>query len=78
MVFCQIIISLIKRYMGQKPRNWHKTSDQVLWACRNSLTEATNSTPFWVTFGYDAVLPVKIYVQSTRIHRQVKFPSDHY
>lgn len=31
----KIIIGLIKRHVGQKPKYWHKTLDQVLWACRN-------------------------------------------
>ena len=30
------IIGLIKRHIGQKPRNWHETLLQILWAYRNS------------------------------------------
>lgn len=29
----KIIIGLIKKHVGQKRRNWHKTLDQILWAC---------------------------------------------
>lgn len=29
----KIVIGLIKKHVGQKPRNWHKTLNQVLWAC---------------------------------------------
>ncbi|XP_058741231.1 uncharacterized protein LOC131613591 [Vicia villosa] len=28
----KVIISLIKKHVGKKPRNWHKTLDQALWA----------------------------------------------
>ena len=37
----KVIISLIKKHVGKKPRNWHKTLDQALWACRTSPKEAT-------------------------------------
>jgi IS30 family transposase len=42
----KIIIGLIKKHIAQKPKNWHNTLDHVLWACRNSPKESTNSTPF--------------------------------
>ena len=28
----KVIIGLIKKHIGNKPRNWHKTLDQILWA----------------------------------------------
>ncbi|XP_050896875.1 uncharacterized protein LOC127103676 [Lathyrus oleraceus] len=62
----------------KKPKNWHKTLDQALWACRTSPKEDTNATPFQLTFGHDAVLPVEIYLQSVRIQRQGEIPSDLY
>ncbi|XP_050908379.1 uncharacterized protein LOC127122004 [Lathyrus oleraceus] len=74
----KVVISLIKKHVGKRPRNWHKTLDQVLWACRTSPKEATNSTPFRLTFGHDAVLLVEIYLQSTRIHRHNEIPSESY
>ena len=30
----KIIINLIKKHVHRRPKNWHKTLDQVLWACR--------------------------------------------
>ncbi|XP_045792014.1 uncharacterized protein LOC123886769 [Trifolium pratense] len=74
----KIIIGLIRKHIAQKPRNWNKTLNQVLWACRNSPKESTNSTPFRLTYGHDAVLPVEIYLQSIRIQRQMEIPIDHY
>ncbi|CAJ2637090.1 unnamed protein product [Trifolium pratense] len=74
----KIIIGLIRKHIAQKPRNWNKTLNQVLWACRNSPKESTNSTPFRLTYGHDAVLPVEIYLQSIRIQRQMEIPTDHY
>ncbi|KAK2455906.1 hypothetical protein QL285_003321 [Trifolium repens] len=74
----KIIINLIKKHIAQKPRNWHKTLDQVLWACRNSPKESTNTTPFRLTYGHDAVLPVEIHLQLARVQRQMEIPLDHY
>ncbi|CAJ2628023.1 unnamed protein product [Trifolium pratense] len=74
----KIIIGLIRKHIAQKPRNWNKTLNRVLWACRNSPKESTNSTPFRLTYGHDAVLPVEIYLQSIRIQRQMEIPTDHY
>ncbi|KAK2395721.1 hypothetical protein QL285_057430 [Trifolium repens] len=74
----KIIINLIKKHIAQKPRNWHKTLNQVLWACRNSPKESTNTTPFRLTYGHDAVLPVKIHLQTARVQRQMEIPLDHY
>ncbi|XP_045797600.1 uncharacterized protein LOC123891746 [Trifolium pratense] len=74
----KIIIGLIRKHIAQKPRNWNKTLNQVLWACRNSPKESTNSNPFRLTYGHDVVLPVEIYLQSIRIQRQMEIPIDHY
>lgn len=64
--------------MGKKPRNWHKTLNQILWACQTSPKEAINATPFRLTYGHDAVLPVEIHLQSTRIQRHHEIPSESY
>ncbi|XP_050877680.1 uncharacterized protein LOC127081468 [Lathyrus oleraceus] len=74
----KVINGLIKKHVGEKPRNWHKTLDQISWACRTSPKEATNSTPLRLTFGHDAFLLVEIYLQSTRIQRHHEIPSESY
>ena len=51
---------------------------EALWACRTFSKESTNTTPFRLTFGHDAVLPVKICLQSTRIQRQCEILKNHY
>ena len=42
----KVIIGLIKKHIGKRPRNWHKTLNQALWACGTSPKEATGTTPF--------------------------------
>ena len=67
------IISIIKRKAKEKPKNWHKVLDEALWACQTSPRESTNTAPFRLTFGHDAVLPIEICLQLTRIQSNVKF-----
>jgi len=74
----KIIINLIRKHVNHKPKNWHKTVDRILWACRTSPKESTNSTPFRLTFGHNAVLPVEVYLLSTRVQRQMEIPTDQY
>lgn len=74
----KVIIGLIKKHVGEKPKNWHKTLDQVLWACRTCHKEAANTTPFRLNYAHEVVLLVEIYLQSTRIQRQGEIPYDHY
>ena len=71
----KVIISLIKKHVGKKPKNWHKTLYQILWACRTSPKEATRTIPFRLTYAHDAVLPAKICLQSIRIQEHQDIPS---
>ncbi|XP_024630516.1 uncharacterized protein [Medicago truncatula] len=72
------IIAIIKRKIKAKPKNWPEVLGEALWACRTSPKESTNTTPFRLTFGHDAVLPVEILLQSTRIQRQCEILINHY
>ncbi|XP_058752246.1 uncharacterized protein LOC131625402 [Vicia villosa] len=74
----KVIISLIKKHVGKKPKTWHQSLSQSLWACRTSPKEATGTTPFRLTYGHNDVLPVEVYIQSVRIPRQHEILSDHY
>lgn len=58
----KIVIGLIKNHVGQKPRNSHKTLNQVLWACQNYPKQLTNTTPFRLVYGHDAVLPLEVHL----------------
>ena len=43
---------------------------EVLWAYRTSKRLSFNTTPFSLVYGYDAVLPVELIVQSLRVAKQ--------
>jgi len=56
----KILISLIKKHVGQKPRSWHESLDQVLWAYQNAPKGATSVTLLELVYGHEAVLPIEI------------------
>lgn len=74
----KVIISLIRKHVAKTLKNWHKTLDQILWACRTPPKEVTNSTPFRLTFGHDVVLPVEICLQSVKVQHQNDIHSEQY
>ncbi|BFG35129.1 hypothetical protein CerSpe_214030 [Prunus speciosa] len=51
-------------------RDWHERLSKALWADRTSKKTAIGTTPFALTYGHDAVLPVEINVQSLRLEKQ--------
>lgn len=73
-----IVFGLIKKRVGQKPRNWHRTINYVLWACRNSSKESTNCMMFQLVYSHDAILPLEIHLQKVRIQRQIKVLTEYY
>jgi exonuclease I len=48
-------------------RNWHKEMPSVLWALRTNINRATRDTPFNLVYKADAMLPLEIYLKSTRV-----------
>lgn len=56
----KIIINLMKKHIGKKPKNWHEKLSHVLCAYRNSPKEATWTMPFRLVYGQDAMLQVEI------------------
>jgi hypothetical protein len=48
-------------------RNWHKELPSVLWALHTNVNRATRDTPFNLVYGADAMLPPKIYLESSRV-----------
>jgi hypothetical protein len=40
----KVVINLIKKYTHAQPRNWHKTLNRILSACRRSFTSGNLCT----------------------------------
>jgi hypothetical protein len=48
-------------------KNWHKELPSVLWALHTNINRATRDAPFNLVYEADAVLPLEIYLESSRM-----------
>ncbi|KAI5342276.1 hypothetical protein L3X38_010151 [Prunus dulcis] len=66
----KVIINIIRKMLEKNPKQWHEKLSETLWAYRTSRREATSMTPYALTYGHDAILPMEIAVQSLIIAHQ--------
>ncbi|WCJ31746.1 hypothetical protein M5689_013207 [Euphorbia peplus] len=74
----KILIGILEKMLKENPRDWHTTLSETLWAMRMTKPRATGVSPFFLTFGHDAVLPLEVIVPSLRIVRQNDLQPDDY
>ncbi|CAN6700235.1 unnamed protein product [Malus baccata var. baccata] len=74
----KILINIIKKMVMDSPERWHERLGDTLWAYRTSKRVGTGTTPYVLTFGQDAVLPMEINVSSVRIQNQFGLHSEEY
>ncbi|KAI5330336.1 hypothetical protein L3X38_029734 [Prunus dulcis] len=74
----KVIINIIRKMLEKNPKQWHEKLSETLWAYRTSKREATGMTPYALTYGHDAILPMEIAVQSLRIAHQHKLTGEDY
>ncbi|KAM1891340.1 hypothetical protein ACFX14_034628 [Malus domestica] len=60
------------------PGIWHLKLNEALWAYRTSPRLATRTTSYALTYGYDAMLPVKLSVNSLRVIDQSSLSNTEY
>jgi hypothetical protein len=65
----KVLIKLIKKKIEEVPRRWHEVLSEALWAHRVSKLGATKVTPYELVYGQDAVLPVEVNLQASRVAR---------
>ncbi|GJV55503.1 reverse transcriptase domain-containing protein [Tanacetum coccineum] len=56
----------IKARLGEDNRNWVEKVSHVLWAHRTMIKTSNRDTPFSLTYGTEAVIPVEIGMPSIR------------
>ncbi|XP_059669211.1 uncharacterized protein LOC132314352 [Cornus florida] len=66
----KVVIKIIEKMIKDKPRRWHETLSEALWAYRNLKRTSMGTTPYRLTFGHDAVLPIELNVKSARVALQ--------
>ncbi|XP_008223134.1 PREDICTED: uncharacterized protein LOC103322954 [Prunus mume] len=74
----KVIINIIRKMLEKNPKQWHEKLSETLWAYRTKKREATGMTPYALTYGHDAILPMEIAVQSLRIAHQHDLVGENY
>ncbi|XP_062013819.1 uncharacterized protein LOC133730203 [Rosa rugosa] len=72
------IINILKKMVQENPIDWHNLLSETLWAFRTSKRTATGTTPFALTYGHDAMLPVEVKLKSLRFAAQNEMVADDY
>ncbi|GAU12961.1 hypothetical protein TSUD_191520 [Trifolium subterraneum] len=63
----RVILRGLRRRMGASKGNWTEELHNVLWSYRTTPHSTTGETPFRLTYGTEAVIPVEIGELSSRI-----------
>ncbi|CAL2228428.1 unnamed protein product [Prunus armeniaca] len=74
----KVIVNIIRKMLEKNPKQWHEKLSETLWAYRTSKREAIGMTPYALTYGHDAILPMKIAIQSLRIAQQHNLVGEDY
>ena len=69
----KVLINILKKMLEDNPRDWHIILSKTLWAYRNSKRDSTGVSPYSLTFGQDAMLPMEVVVTSLRVSRHNEF-----
>ncbi|MCI29485.1 gypsy retrotransposon integrase-like protein, partial [Trifolium medium] len=56
----RVILRGLKRRLGKAKGKWTEELHSVLWSYRTTPHSTTGETPFRLTYGTDAVIPVEI------------------
>ena len=62
----QTLLKIIKTKLDDAKGAWPKELPNVLWAYRTTARTPIGETPFRLTYGTEAVIPVEVGVTSTR------------
>ena len=61
----------LKKRLDEKKENWMEELNNIIWAYRTTLKTLTGETPFRLTYGMDAVIPVEIGSSSYRVSADI-------
>ncbi|XP_043717600.1 uncharacterized protein K02A2.6-like [Telopea speciosissima] len=66
----KVLKNCLAKVVDENPKKWAELLSEVLWAFRTSQRISTGTTPFALTYGHDAVLPLELSVRSARVAYQ--------
>ena len=64
------IVNGIKKRLGKAKGNWAEEIPMVLWSYRTTPRKSTKETPFSLTYGTEAMLPMEVAVNTLRVANQ--------
>ena len=62
----KMVINIVEKMVKENPRNQDTLLFKAFWAYQRSKMSSTRVTPFMLTYGHDAMLPMEVTIQSTR------------
>ncbi|KAL0462270.1 UNVERIFIED_CONTAM: hypothetical protein Slati_0114600 [Sesamum latifolium] len=65
--FNKTLCSLLKKVVAKLKRDWHERIGEALWTYRTTVRTPTQSTPYALVYGVEAVLPLEQQIPSLRI-----------
>ena len=61
------LLKIIKRVIGQNPREWHLHLNHALWADRTTTKTSHGETPFHLVYGQEAIMPAELEILTYRL-----------
>ncbi|KAG9442522.1 hypothetical protein H6P81_018376 [Aristolochia fimbriata] len=65
--FNKMLCKILKKTIGANKKSWDEKLGEALWAYRMSFRTPTQSTPYSLVYGTEAVLPLEVQLPSLRI-----------
>ncbi|KAM1755466.1 hypothetical protein ACFX12_007793 [Malus domestica] len=62
----KVLIGILEKIIKERPGMWHLKLNEALWAYRTSFRSVTGTTPYALTYGHDAMLPVELSINLLR------------
>jgi hypothetical protein len=74
----KIMIKIIQKKIDQKPKRWHSVLNEALWPYGMAPHGATQTSPYELVYGHQAVLPWEMQLDSRRVVLQKDLSSKDY
>ncbi|KAM1764062.1 hypothetical protein ACFX11_003344 [Malus domestica] len=74
----KVLIGILEKIIKERPSMWHLKLNEASWAYRTSPRSATGTTPYALTYGHDAMLPVELSINWMRLIEQSSLFSAEY
>ena len=66
----KVLISIMEKMLEDNLKDWQKFLSETLCAYRTSKRDSTGVSPYSLTYGQDAVLPMEVEVPSLRVSKK--------